>query len=214
MATDAKQEELPKPPEEASAAGDPPSDEAAKPAENQPGEGNSNDSPNAESGRSKLVSILRFAMIGFVPLIAIIASAIAGFAVSASRASQAQLNNVSSQLKNANAALSASKTEIANLKALVVNLNAKREKDQSNQEALTRQIVQNVSRLQVKAKISPTLEEQLQQAASSHAGAPPIAGVKTTTSAAAAEVPGKNSPKAQAIKEAIETFNKNGSRNR
>lgn len=214
MTTDAKQEEIPKPPETTKAADEPPKHDAAKTAGKQPDKDSSNDPPKAESGRSRLRSILRFAMLGFAPLIAIIALAVAGYAVSANRVSQAQLGSTTLQLKNLNAALATSKTEIANLKNLVANLGAKQEKEKKNQEVLTQQIVQGVSKLQAKAKIKPTLEEQLQQPASSPAATPPAASVKAITSVAETESPKKNKSQVQAIKEAIEVFNKNESRKR
>lgn len=224
MTADAKQEETPTPTEEAKAASDPaktdtaqpaqtpPKSETAKAAGKQSDKNQGDDAAKASPWHARLGSILRFVALVSGPLVAIIALVVAGFAVSASRASQAQLKNTSTQLKNLNAALAASKTEIANLKKLVANLGAIQEKNKKNQDALAQQIIQSVNQLQAKAKIKPTLEEQLLQPPPPPAVAPPAASGKAIPPAAATEAPKKSRSQVQALKEAIETFNKNDSK--
>ena len=162
--------------------------------------------------RTLLKKAAHYAMLGLTPLIAIIALIVAVMAFSANRSSQAQLTATLGKLDAANAALKASKTELftmktelSSLKAEIAQHKTQQEEARKNQEALDEKIVQNVSRAQAKLKVTPTLEEQLKPHASP-AAALPAPSVKAT--AAAPATPKQTSPQVQAIKEAIQQFNK------
>ncbi len=155
--------------------------------------------------RTLLKKAAHYAMLSLAPLIAIIALIVAVMAFSANRSSQAQLTATRSNLDAVNAALKAAKTELAAVKSLKTEISqhkAQQEETRKNQEALNEKIVQGVSRMQAKLRISPTLEEQLKLNASAPAAALPVSSTETAPPA-----PGKSSPQVQAIKEAIKKFN-------
>lgn len=159
--------------------------------------------------RILLKKAAHYAMLGLVPMIAIAALIVAGMAFSANRSSQAKLTAALSKLNAANAALKTSKAELANIKTELSSLKAEiaqrkteQEEARKSQETLDEKIVQNVSRIQAKQKMSPTLEEQLKPKASAPAAVPPVSSTKTAPPAT-----GKNLPQVQVIKEAIQKFN-------
>lgn len=171
----------------------------------------SSGSSKAELIRQKLKVVVHYAVIGFAPIVAVIALTIAVIAVTGNRSSQTQLGELTARLDSANASLSASKSEVERTHIALSQLKAQQEDAHKKQEELVEKIVQDITRLQVKMKISPTLEEQLHQPASASVAAPVVSNAPVAANAPAAApvaVEEKPIPQLKAIREAIEKFNK------
>lgn len=181
----------------------------------------------ADKARLKLKLIARYALLGLVPVVAVGALVVAVIAITDNRSGQKQLGEMAAKIEGLNTSLSATKAELEKLKA-----SAAKEKAQQNEELLKQgervsKIIQNITPLQVKLKIRPTLDEQLQQpagasavapavshaapAAAPHAAAPATPHVSSATSAPSktpAAADKTISPQVKAMKEAIQQFNK------
>jgi len=163
----------------------------------------------AELVRSKLKLIANYAMRGFAPVVAVLALVIAVIAVIGNQSSKAQIGKDAARIDKMSASLLASKGELEKLKAAMAKEKAMQEEERKKQNERVTKIIQNATQLQVKMKITPTLEEQLLQAAIASAATPSVASavapVAATVSTGADKRPGD---KVQAIKDAIEKFNK------
>jgi hypothetical protein len=157
----------------------------------------------------KLKLIANFAMREFTPVLAILALIIAVIAFTSNKSNQAQFNNAVAKIDSINASLSASKGELENLKITIAQRKTMQENESKQQDERLKQqderlkqqdtqatkIIQNVTKLQVKMKITPTLADQLNLPSSA------VAAVSTVKEK-------KLSPQVQAIKDAIDKFNK------
>lgn len=117
--------------------------------------------------KSKLKVIGHYILLGLTPVIALAALGVAVFAMMGTHSGESQLSKSATKIENLNASLSATKTELDKLKLSLaheksVQENAQ-EEERKKQEKLLAKIVQNITPLQVKLKISPTLEAQLRQ---------------------------------------------------
>ena len=190
------------------------------------------DSPKSSDGKdtgdstppskvgAKLKLIANYAMRGFAPVVAILALIIAVLAFTGNKSSQVQLSNVVVKIDSINASLSASKGELEKLKAAMAQVkimqeDERKQQDEKNnhQDEQALKIIQNVSKMQVKMRISPTLEDQLRQPViASAVGAVPATVAPAAAPVAKAAVPTGNdkkySPQVQAIKDAIDKLNK------
>ena len=163
--------------------------------------------------RLKLKLIAGYVLDGIVPAVAVIALIVAVMAINDNKSSHAQLARSTALVESLNSSLTASRSELEKLKATMAQEKSNVETGNKKQEERMAKVVQNVSQLQLKMKISPTLDEQLHQPAS----APAAASSVTSVSAVPAAVPAKNtttssatkksgSPK-QVLTQAIEKFN-------
>lgn len=171
----------------------------------------SSGSSKAEFVRQKLMVVAHYAAIGFAPVVAVIALTIAVIAVTGNRSSQTQLSELTARLDSANTSLSAAKSEMERIHIALSQLKAQQEDAHKKQEELVEKIVQDITRLQVKMKISPTLEEQLHQPASAAVAAPVASSAPVSANTpvvAPVAIEKKPSPQLKAIREAIEKFNK------
>ena len=96
------------------------------------------------------------------PVIAILALIIAVIAVTNNRSIQAQLDIAIGNSES----LSASKIEFEKLKIAVAADKALQEDERKKQDELSSEIIRNITNLQIKMKIYPTLEEQMNQSSS------------------------------------------------
>ena len=113
------------------------------------------------------------------------------------------------------ASLLASKVELEKLKAIMDQGKALQDEERKMQDVRMTQVIQNLSKLQAKMKISPTLDEQMHQPAAAVAPADASAttpAVKTTAEPLkAAVLPAtekKPGDRMSVLKESIEKFNK------
>jgi hypothetical protein len=146
------------------------------------------------------------------PVIAIAALAVAMVAIknNSSQADRAKLQELTAKVDLLNASLSDAKGELDTLKFAMGREKAAQADERKKVDARNEMIVQGVTRLQLKLKVSPTLETQLQQAASAPAIAPSAANTAPApvVAPATAEI-GKNAvvaktaPKAAGKKPAV-----------
>jgi hypothetical protein len=114
--------------------------------------------------QEKLKLVAHYAMLGFAPVVSIAALGIALFATG-NHADQTQSSDLNSRLDGLDASLMASRAELDNLKFTTSREKSLRGDEHKKTDELDEKIIQNVTRMQIKLKISPTLEEQLRIAA-------------------------------------------------
>lgn len=163
----------------------------------------------------KMQRIVQYAIPAIALIVAIAALVFAVLTGNGSKGSQEQLGKAEAKIEALTASLTATKGELDQFKALWMQEKALREKVRKEQDDLTARIVQNIVPIQTKLKLKPTLDEQLQQpmnipaaapVANTHAPAPSAHLVTETTPEAKSDA--KPSPQVQAVKKAIEQFNK------
>lgn len=157
---------------------------------------------------SKLKLVAHYAVLGVGPLVAIVALVVAVLALGGNRSGEEQIGKLAAKTNGMDESLAAAKNELERLKLAMAQEKNRQEDERQRQKELEDKIILNISQLQSKAKITPTLEQQLQSPASAPASAPAATGAAapaTTSPAAGERKPGSQ---AQAIKEAIEKFNK------
>ena len=155
---------------------------------------------------------------GFAPVAAVAALIVAVMAFNANQSSHTQTSKLTAQMEILNANLLANKNELAKLGAeFTLQLNKADERNKKL-DVQKQQIIQSVSTLQKKMKISPTLEESMQVTTNSVAVQPLnnlVATAKVTPAAAApvkamavAEPVKKPADRIDVLKDAINKFNK------
>ena len=194
----------------------------------------------ADAANRMLKIFARYAMIGFAPVVSVVAliAGIVALTNHQSQADYAKLSELTSTIEGLNASQSATRAELENLKFTLSRERAVRAEERKKLDERVATIVENVTRLQVKLKIAPTLEAQLREAASSPAAVSPVANTAPVSAVVPpvetkpvvnaphpASTPGKPAstppkPKSQkqasgkepdqvkALKQAIEQFNK------
>jgi len=126
------------------------------------------------NGREKLKRVAHYAMLGFAPVVSIVALCVVLFS-GGNHSDRAQLSELNSRIDSLNASLSASREELENIKFSITREKSQRADERNKAEERDAKIIQNVTQLQGKLKIAPTLEEQLRVAARAQAVAPPVA---------------------------------------
>ena len=183
------------------------------------------DSPEpskAGLARAKLKLVAHYAMLGFAPVVSVVALVIAVI-TSHNQSDQAQHSEYASRIDGLNSALSETQAEVESLKVALARERSIREEEHKKQDERDAKIVQNVTHLQTKSKVSPTLEEQLREARPVPAAVPPVAlaaSAPVAVSAPAAsekksivispapKSAGKHDAQVEALKKAIDQFNK------
>lgn len=162
--------------------------------------------------RAKLKLAGHYAMLGLAPLVAVIALVVAVIAMTDNQASLEQLNKATARIDSLNSSLAASRNELDKLKLAAAKESALQKEELAKHDERMLKIIQNITPLQTKLKISPTLEEQLRQAASAVVAASSVphaaSAVASAPVAAPASAENKISPRVQAMKDAIEKYNK------
>jgi len=124
--------------------------------------------------RMRLKAVLHFTILGFTPVVAVLGGMLAVFAFMGNQSTQKQLDKHEATVKSLKANLSASTLELKKLKMSATVASSKmsllKEKLMKQDEQLAL-IIKNITPLQLKMKIFPTLATQL---------LPPASGVVTT----------------------------------
>jgi len=169
----------------------------------------------------KLKLIAGYILDGFAPFVAATALIVAVFVYNENHASVARLVTANEVINTLNASLSASKAEVEKLKAVMAQEKVMQEEARKIQDERTTKIIQNVSKLQSKLKVSPTLEDQLHQAAIISI-VPPVVAVpvvpvkagasveknsKPVTASVSASAEKNSAGQMHTLKEAIKKFN-------
>jgi hypothetical protein len=191
----------------------------------------------ADLVRARLKIIARYASIGFAPAVSVAALIVGVIALSntQSQTDRTKSDELTSRIDSLNASLSETKGELENLKFTQSREKTMRGEEYKKLDAQGAKVIQSVTRLQAKLKVSPTLEEQLRPptsapiampapvgAASAPAVVPVSPAANTIQAATSAQAPARKpvaatpKPKAtdntseqvKALREAIEKFNK------
>ena len=110
--------------------------------------------------RARLKLAAHYALLAFAPVVSVVALVIAVVAAH-SHSEQAQQNEYAARIDDLNASLAETKGELENLKVAIARERSLREEEHKKSEERETKIVLNITQLQTKMKISPTLEEQL-----------------------------------------------------
>jgi hypothetical protein len=144
--------------------------------------------PKGDAGE-KLKLVAHYAMLGFAPVVSVIALGVALFATG-NHSDRAQISELNSRIEKLNASLSASREELENLKFSISREKSQRaderKDERKKEEEHDAKIVQSITRLQEKLKIVPTLEEQLRAPTGARADASPVAGTAAIPASAPA----------------------------
>ncbi|OIR07817.1 hypothetical protein GALL_100990 [mine drainage metagenome] len=191
----------------------------------------------ANLARARLKIIARYALIGFAPAMSVAALIVGVIALSntQSRTDRTKSEELTSRIESLNKNLSDTRNELESLKFTLSRERSMRGEERRKLDEQDAKIIQSVTRLQAKLKVSPTLEEQLRPPASAPVAVPATVGaasapavvpvspaaneIQATTSAQApARKPVAATPKpkatdntseqVKALREAIEKFNK------
>ena len=166
------------------------------------------EAPKVSPLRQKLTLAGHYAMLGLAPFIAVCALIVAVFAVTGNQSGEEQLGKSKAKIENLNTALLATKSDLDKLKASIALDKAMQDDERKKQEERIGKIIQNITPLQMKLKISPTLEDQLRQVASS-AIVPAAVSSVPAVAAVATSAEKSSLPQVKVMKEAIEKYNKN-----
>jgi hypothetical protein len=124
-------------------------------------------------------------MLGFAPVVSVLALIFAVIAVIGNQSNREQLNEAASQINSLSASMSESKGDLDIFKVPLAHektLLAEERKKQGERET---KIIRNVTQLQAKMKISPTLEEQLREKTSAASVPASVVSVPAVTSSIA-----------------------------
>lgn len=172
--------------------------------------------------RAKLKVVAHYALLAS-PLIGLLGIILAVTALVLGRA--APPDDSRARIESLSSSLAETKSELESLKFILARERAARADERKEDDARSNKVVKHVSDLEKRQKISPTLEEALQQAPA--APAAPPAAVSNTPAPAAPPAPAVTpapvvnkmpvaapekkpaplSPQAKSLKEAIEKFN-------
>jgi len=174
---------------------------------------------------SRLKTIARYAMLAFAPVLSVVALVVAVIAITGnqSQSDRSHLSELTTRVDGLYASLSEAKGELDNLKFAMARDKAMRGDERKKSDELDAKIIQNVTRLQTKSKVAPTLEDQLREPVSTPAAIPAVTSAASAPVAAPAPVMTDKKPVAaapvlkggeksasqtKALKDAIEKFNK------
>jgi|GEM_PF-6099284 hypothetical protein len=163
------------------------------------------EAPKLSPLREKLTLVGHYIMLGLAPVIAVCALGVAIAAVIGNQAGEEQLSKSIAKIDSLSVSLASTKGELEKLKVSIAQEKGLQEEERKKQEERLAKIVQNITPLQLKLKISPTLEEQLRQTVAVSAVMP--TATSSTTATVTAEK--KPSSQVQVMKEAIDKYNKN-----
>lgn len=139
--------------------------------------------------RAKLKVVAHYALLTS-PVLAFLALVLAGAALILGRSAPPAVDS-SARIESLSASLTETKNELESLKFTLARERSQRAEERKKAEEREAAIIQHVSRLQSKSKVSPTLEEQLKE--TTRAAAPAASGVPAaaagTTAAAVTTAP-------------------------
>jgi hypothetical protein len=145
--------------------------------------------------RAKLGLIGHYVLLAFAPTVAVVALIFAVMAYTGSQSNRARLNETNSRIDNISAIQSEPKGETDIFQVSLAHEKAQSAEERKKQVEKDAKIISNVTQLQVKLKVSPTLDEQLKDdakapaVASPAASAPSAAPMATSTVATPAPTP-------------------------
>lgn len=157
--------------------------------------------------------LVLYIVTGVAAFIAVGALGTAIFALNSNRAMQEQLDTNKSNIRKIANVLNEARVEVKRLNIALAQEKAATRQARAKHEELMTKVVQNLSPLQTRLKIHPTLEEQLRQAEAA-ASAPAATSTLAPTRPAEAKPAAphnaepKHSPEVNSMLKAIKEFNK------
>lgn len=136
----------------------------------------------------KLKLIASYVLDGFAPVVAVIAVIVAVMAINGNKAGHAELAQNTAKIASLSESLLAAKAEVEKLKALIAQEKLLKEEERKKRDEELAKIIQGVSKLQTKLKITPTLEEQFRQPVAALTAPPPVVAAMPATLAPVAPV--------------------------
>jgi hypothetical protein len=141
----------------------------------------------------RLKVVARYAMVGFAPLVSVLALIFAVLAYNGNLSNRAQLNETNLRIDGIGAAEPEPKGETDIFQVSLAREKAVLAEERKKQVEKDAKIISNVTQLQVKLKVSPTLEEQLRAdakapVAASHVVSAPVAASAVTAAVASTPV--------------------------
>ena len=109
----------------------------------------------------KLKLFSSYILDGFAPVVAAIALIVAVMAISGNKSGQAEFAQNAAKISSLSESLLASKAEVEKLKAVIEQEKIAKDEERKKQDEQMTKIIQGVSKLQAKMKVSPTLDEQM-----------------------------------------------------
>lgn len=166
-----------------------------------PGPADDENEEDASASPSALKSLMHYVMLGFAPFVAALALMFALISIVRVPAMQVKVGNADARMKKLETDLNSSRAELKKLKDVLQREQTVRAQNEKKHNRLAAQIVHDVTQLQTKLKIHPTLKQRLKQARA-------VSAVPTTAAASAASTTnGEPTGQAKAMLEAIKQFN-------
>jgi len=134
--------------------------------------------------RSKLGAVGHYILLALTPLISLAALGIAVYAYMGSHSGEGQLSKTNAKIETLNASMLADKADLEKLKITLAHDKGVQDEERKKLEDRLEKVIQNITPMQVKLKISPTLEAQLRQDSSASSVLP--AGNSSTAAISAA----------------------------
>lgn len=139
--------------------------------------------------RAKLGLVVHYVMLGFAPVVSLVALIFAVMAYTGDHANREQLGAINSRIDGMTANQSEPRGDLDIFKVSLAHEKALLAEERKKQAERDATIIRNVTQLQNKLKVTPTLEEQLREGATQSAAALPVAGTAAAASAVPATVP-------------------------
>jgi hypothetical protein len=145
---------------------------------------------------------------GFAPVVSLVALVTAVIAVTGNQAAQTQLKEGLAKVNGMNAGLLTIRSDLEKLKMTLAQEKSLQDGERKKLDDSLAKIIQGLNRVQVKLKVSPTVEEQLRLSGSTSAVTPDPASAKAPVPVVAASPEKQRDPQVKAIKDAIKDYNK------
>ncbi len=145
---------------------------------------------------------------GFAPVVSLVALVTAVIAVTGNQAAQTQLKEGLAKVNGMNAGLLTIRSDLEKLKMTLAQEKSLQDGERKKLDDSLAKIIQGLTRVQVKLKVSPTVEEQLRLSGSTSAVTPDPASAKAHVPVVAASPEKQRDPQVKAIKDAIKDYNK------
>jgi len=140
------------------------------------------DTPSkSDQMKTKLKAAGHYALLGIGPLVAIIAVVVAVLALNGNHASREELAQTSAKLEEMTTSLAGIKNDIDKLKLASMKDKSMANEELSKHSEQLDALIRNLTPIQTKLKISPTVEEQLRP----HVSEPVVAPASATVAASA-----------------------------
>lgn len=132
--------------------------------------------------RAKMGLVAHYARLGFAPVVSVLALIVAVFAVVGNQSNREKLSEAATRIESISASQSESKGELDIFKVPLAHEKSLLGEERKKLAERETKIIKNVTQLQLKMKISPTLEEQLREIASAPVTTPSMTSIPVVAS--------------------------------